>query len=292
MPASAPDLIPGLAAVADRYDAVLCDVWGVIHNGEVGFTEAHNALVKFQEMRGPVVLISNAPRPAAAILPQLRALNTPDTAWSGIVTSGDVTRAELSARAPGPAWRIGPDRDHPLYDGIPLTFAGPEEAAFVSCSGLIDDETETPEFYRADLAIAAARGLDFICANPDRVVQRGPALIYCAGALADLYTELGGSVVMAGKPFEPIYRRALAEAERLAGRPLDLSRVLAIGDGLPTDVLGAARMGLDCLFVTSGIHAAQIQGPDGQPDLGKVEGLLTANHTQARYVVADLSWGG
>jgi HAD superfamily hydrolase (TIGR01459 family) len=285
-----PELIPGLGAVAGRYDAVLCDVWGVIHNGEVGFTEAHAALTRFQQERGPVVLISNAPRPAAAILPQLAALNVPMSAWSGIVTSGDVTRRELSARAPGPAWAIGPGRDQALYAGIPLMFTGPEDAAFISCTGLIDDEVETPEDYRARLTIAAMRRIDFICANPDRVVQRGPRLIPCAGALADLYESLGGPVVMAGKPYPPIYRTALAELERLMGRGVDLARVLAIGDGLPTDVLGANRYGLDCLFVTSGIHAAATM-TGRAVDEAKTLAFLSNSGASARYAMAELGWG-
>jgi len=287
-----PDIIPGLAAVADRYDAVLCDVWGVIHNGQSGFPAAHDALIRFQQTRGPVVLISNSPRPASSVLPQLRALGVPDEAWSTLITSGDVTRIELAARAPGPAWAVGPDRDLVLYDGLHLDFAGPEDAAFVSCTGLVDDESETPEDYRARLAVAAGRGLPLICANPDRVVQRGPLMIPCGGALADLYETLGGSVIMAGKPYPPIYVRALDEVERLAGRPIDLGRVLAIGDGLPTDVLGARRMGLDCLFVTDGIHAAETQGPDGQPDRAKLDGFLAGHQAVARYAVADLVWGG
>jgi HAD superfamily hydrolase (TIGR01459 family) len=287
-----PLIIPGLAAVADRYDAVLCDVWGVIHNGEVGFTAACDALTRFQQSRGPVVLISKSPRPAGSVLPQLRALGVPDEAWSTLVTSGDVTRTELAARAPGPAWAVGPDRDAVLYHGLQLTFAGPEDAAFISCSGLVDDESETPEDYRDRFSLAATRGLPLICANPDRVVQRGPLMIPCGGALADLYETLGGTVIMAGKPHPPIYVRALDELDRLAGRPIDPARVLAIGDGLPTDLLGAGRMGLDCLFVTDGIHAAETQGPDGQPDRAKLDGFLAAGGAVARYAVADLAWEG
>ncbi len=289
---SGPDIITGLAAIADRYDAVLCDVWGVIHNGQVSFPAAHDALTRFQQTRGPVVLISNSPRPSGSVLPQLRALDVPDEAWSTLITSGDVTRAELAARAPGPAWAIGPDRDLVLYEGLHLEFAGPEDAAFVSCTGLVDDESETPEDYRVRLAVAAARGIELICANPDRVVQRGPLMIPCAGALADLYEALGGPVIMAGKPYPPIYARALAEVERLAGRPIDPARVLTIGDGLPTDVLGAQRAGLDCLFVTDGIHAVDTQGGDGQPDRAKLGGFLAAHEAKVRYAVADLVWGG
>jgi HAD superfamily hydrolase (TIGR01459 family) len=290
MSSPAPQLISGLEAIAKRYDAVLCDVWGVVHNGEIGFTEAHAALTRFQQTRGPVVLISNAPRPASAILPQLRALQTPESAYAAIVTSGDVTRAELEARAPGPAWAIGPDRDQPVYDGIPITFSGPEDAAFVCATGLVDDERETAEDYRGRLAVAARRGIELICANPDRVVQRGPLLIPCAGALADVYEDLGGPVIMAGKLYPRIYQRAMAEIERITGRSVPSERVLAIGDGLPTDVVGANRMGLDCLFVTSGIHAADTQGADGQPDPARLTAFLASNGASARYAMAELAW--
>jgi HAD superfamily hydrolase (TIGR01459 family) len=292
MPEPQCEIIHGLSEIADRYDAVLCDVWGVIHNGEVGFTAAHAALSAFRADRGPVVLITNAARPTPSVLPQLRALNTPDSAWSAVVTSGDVTRIELAKRAPGPAWTIGPDRDHPLYDGLGLTFAGPADAAFAACTGLVDDETETAEDYRLELEIAAARGIAFICANPDRVVQRGPRIIPCAGALADLYETLGGTVIMAGKPYPPIYAAALAEVDRLAGRTVDRARILAIGDGMPTDVAGAQAAGLDCLFVTSGIHAADTQDRTGAVDPAKLAAFLSAKGARVRYAMAELGWGG
>ncbi len=287
---SQPVLIRGLGEIADRYDAVLCDVWGVIHNGAVSFPAAVDALTRFQAERGPVTLISNAPRPSADVVAQLEALSVPASAWAGFVTSGDVTRDELAARAPGPAWDVGPDRDGTLYKGLGLAFAGPEEAAFISCTGLVDDEIETPEDYRERLAIAAARGITMICANPDRVVQRGPRLIYCAGALADLYTAMGGPVVMAGKPYPPIYARTLTEAERLSKRPLDPARVLCIGDGVQTDVTGAMKAGLDCLLVTSGIHSAEINGADGHPDGMKLDSFLGGYGVHAAWAMADLVW--
>lgn len=290
-PAS-PDLLGGLADVADQYDALLCDVWGVIHNGQASFPAACAALARFRENRGPVILVSNSPRPTPHLLPQLRALAVPDAAWSATTTSGDVTRTELAARAPGPAWRIGPDRDHVLYEGLHLTFAGPEDAAFVSCSGLVDDEVETAEDYRAALSLAAARGLVMICANPDRVVHRGPMLIPCAGAVADVYESLGGRVVMAGKPYAPIYAQALAEVDRLAGRAVDRRRVLAIGDGVATDLAGAAAAGLDCLFITAGIHGADINGADGRPDRARLDAFLDAHGARARFAMAELGWGG
>lgn len=198
------DFPPGLSALSDRYDVVLSDVWGVIHNGVASFPEACEALTKWAQTKGPVVLISNSPRPSHDVVAQLDALGVPRSAWQGFVTSGDATRALLKANAPGKVWKIGPARDEVLYEGIDLVAAGCEDAGFISCTGLYEDEVEVPEDYRDRLKVAAERGLLFICANPDRVVQRGDRLIYCAGALADLYESLGGKVVMAGKPFGQI----------------------------------------------------------------------------------------
>jgi HAD superfamily hydrolase (TIGR01459 family) len=288
---SAPILIPGLSDIADRYDAVLCDVWGVLHNGRESFADACAALTRFQETRGPVVLISNAPRPSSDVVGQLRALGVPDSAWSGFVTSGDATRHQLSERAPGPAWAIGPARDASLYSGTGVAFAEtPEEAAFVSVTGLFDDEIETPEDFRSRLAVCAERSLLMICANPDLVVQRGDTMIYCAGALAALYETLGGTVLMAGKPHAPIYTAAYAEAEALVGRSLSKDRILAIGDGLPTDVKGAANEGLPILFIASGIHAADTLSPDGRLQPDRLATLLTEAGAQADYAMAELSW--
>ena len=286
---TAPALPHGLSEIADRYDALLCDVWGVIHNGHVAFPAACEALRAFAETRGPVVLISNAPRPSAAVAPQLDALGVPRSAWSAFVSSGDATRALLAERAPGPAWKIGPDRDAPLYEGLGLEFSEPEAAAFISCAGPNDDETETPEDYRDRLAICARRGLTMICANPDRVVQRGDRLIYCGGALADVYAAMDGVVVMAGKPFAPIYDMAVAQAASHLGRPLQRSRILCIGDGMPTDVKGAADQGLDCLFIAAGIHGAEAMR-DGKLDPVLTGAMLAGEGLHAAYAMAELRW--
>ena len=275
-----PTTIAGLSSIAHRYDALLCDVWGVIHNGRESFPAACEALSIFQQQRGPVVLISNAPRPASAVHSQLDLLAVPKAAWSGFVTSGDATRALLSARAPGPVWAIGPDRDAPLYEGLGLEFSGLDEAAFICCTGPFDDTSETPDDYRQRLSRAAAGQLEFICANPDRVVQRGDDLIYCAGALADLYETLGGKVIMAGKPYAATYDLALSELERLAGRPMDRSRVLCVGDGIATDVRGANQQDLDCLYISGGIHAAE----------GDADALLARAGAHAAYQLAALAW--
>jgi len=285
-----PKILTGLSQIADRYDAVFCDVWGVIHNGVDSFAEACAALQRFQEMRGPVVLISNSPRPSADVVAQLHALGVPDAAWTRFVSSGDVTRTLLAERAPGPAWDIGPNRDDTLYDGLGLSLVdGPEHAAFISCTGLVDDETETPEDYRDALAVAARRGLVMVCANPDIVVQRGERLIFCGGALAALYEELGGAVIMAGKPHAPIYQATL-EAARSLLPDLDERRVLCIGDGMRTDVLGANRQNLDCLFIAEGIHAVDTSDHQGLLQADRLEAFLAKHELHAAYALAALVW--
>ncbi|RAK61692.1 TIGR01459 family HAD-type hydrolase [Phenylobacterium hankyongense] len=286
---TAPTQAAGLSELSDRYDVLLCDVWGVIHNGRESFPKACEALARFRAQRGPVVLISNAPRPNGPVIDQLDGLGVPREAWSHVVTSGDATRVLLAQRAPGPAWRLGPDRDGPLYKGIDLEFSDLEAARFISCTGPFDDENDEPADYRERFEDTIARGLEMICANPDIVVQRGEKLVYCGGALAQLYESLGGKVLMAGKPYQAIYDLALEEAASRLERPLDRSRVLCIGDGLPTDVRGANARNLDVLFVASGIHGAETIGPDGLNNAA-VADLLRQDGLAATWAMADLVW--
>jgi HAD superfamily hydrolase (TIGR01459 family) len=278
-----------IAEIAGRYDVLLCDIWGVIHNGAESYPGACAALAEWRDTVGPVILISNAARPHPEVTVQLDGLGVPREAYSAAVTSGDVTRVLLAERAPGPAFKIGPSRDAPLYAGTGVRFAPLDEAAFVAVTGPNDDEVETPEDYRAVLTEAAARRLPMICANPDKVVQRGPRLIYCGGALADLYQTLGGAVTMAGKPHPPIYRAALAKAAALAERPVDPARVLAIGDGIVTDVAGANTQGLDVLFIAAGIHGAETRGADGGLDAAAAQRLLAASDAHAAYAMDALA---
>jgi HAD superfamily hydrolase (TIGR01459 family) len=285
-----PQLIDGLSAVAGHYDVLLCDIWGVIHDGCEAFPGPCAALARWRAERGPVVLISNSPRPAPEVVAQLDALGVPPETWSAVVTSGDATRMLLAERAPGPAWKIGPDRDAPLYEGLGLVFGALEDATFIACTGPNDDEVETPEDYRGVLSRAAERGLEMVCANPDIVVQRGDRLIYCGGSLAALYETLGGRTALAGKPHTPIYELALLKArDRLAG-PLDPRRVLAIGDGVATDVAGAGAQGLDCLFIAAGIHGADSLGPDGRLDAAAIDSLLAEAGQSAAFAMAELAW--
>jgi HAD superfamily hydrolase (TIGR01459 family) len=276
-----------LGDLAGRYDVLLCDIWGVIHNGREAFPQPCAALANWRESAGPVVLISNSPRPSPEVMVQLDGFGVPRGAYSALITSGDVTRHMLTERAPGPAYRIGPERDAPLYEGTGVAFAPLDQAAFISLTGPVDDEVETPEDYRDLLTRAAALKLPMICANPDKVVQRGDRLVYCGGALAELYETLGGTVIMAGKPHAPIYREALARAGELLNGPSGPARVLAIGDGVATDIAGANAQGLDALFVAGGIHEAETRGGGGLDPIA-VERLLAASGAHAAYAMDAL----
>jgi HAD superfamily hydrolase (TIGR01459 family) len=286
---TSPTPISGLSELSGRYDVLLCDVWGVIHNGRESFPAACAALARFRAEIGPVILISNAPRPRGPIIDQLDALGVPRAAWTQLVTSGDATRVLLAERAPGPVWKIGPERDAPLYEGLGLADGGAQDAAFISVTGPYDDENDEPGDYRDRFITCVGRGLDLICANPDIVVQRGDKLIYCGGALAQLYESLGGRAVMAGKPYAPIYEMALRQAEAELERPIDAARVLCVGDGLPTDVRGANARGLDILFVANGIHGAETVGLDGL-DMQVINDLLRQEGLHATWTIADMAW--
>jgi len=286
---TSPKVVPGLSALTGRYDLLLCDIWGVVHNGRDAFPAACDALAQFRAQGGEVILISNSPRPRAGVVAQLDGLGVPRAAISQVVTSGDATRKLLAARAPGPAWKIGPDRDDPLYDGLGLEFSDIEKATFIACTGPFDDETETPEDYRERFRAAAARGLPMICANPDIVVQRGDKLIYCGGALAELYEALDGQVAMAGKPHAAIYELALAEAAALTGRAIDRRRVLCIGDGPRTDLRGANAQGLDALFIAAGIHGQEILAK-GELDVAMMDHVFETEGVTATWATVELVW--
>ncbi|KRE18301.1 hypothetical protein ASE63_02500 [Bosea sp. Root381] len=250
--------LPGYSEIADRFDLCLCDVWGVVHNGVAPFAGAVEALVAMRARGTTVVLVTNAPRPSAAIERQLAGLGVPQAAWDAIVTSGDVCRALIQARAGRPMFRLGPDRDLPLIAGLDAPEAGPDEADYVLCTGLFDDEKDTAETYSGLLAGFAARGLEMICANPDLVVERGGRIVPCAGSVALAYEELGGKAVYAGKPHRPIYEAALALAEGKRGVPIARDRICAIGDAIRTDIAGADAFGATGIMVLAGIHAQDL----------------------------------
>jgi HAD superfamily hydrolase (TIGR01459 family) len=280
----APRPIAGLQEIAAGYDALICDVWGVLHNGARAFPAAIDALRRFRDMHGPVVLLSNAPRPVVDLLDQFETYGVPPDCYDAIVTSGAATQDDLARRGALALFHLGPERDRGLFAGLTIDCVSPEEAALVLCTGLFDDDTETPEDYRTMLDAMARRGLAMICANPDIVVQRGGRLIYCAGALARAYEAAGGEVIYYGKPHAPIYRPVLAAAARAAGRPV--RRPLAIGDGLETDIRGANRVGIDALFIADGIHGEEI----GDATQSALAALFANAHVSAAAALRRLVW--
>lgn len=276
-----------LRELVDGVDVVLSDIWGVVHNGLEAFPDACEALHSFRKGGGTVILITNAPRPADSVQRQLQKLGVADASYDAIVSSGDLTRHYLADHPGRKVFWLGPERDGSIYRGLDVTLAPLEEADYIVCTGLIDDETESAEDYRPMMLKARERGLPLICANPDIVVERGDRLIYCAGAIAELYREIGGDAIFYGKPHRPIYERAMAlAAERRQGQAVALSRVLAIGDSVRTDLTGAHSFGIDCLFVTRGIHSEEFEGLD-QLDPASVKELF--GHPP-KALMRDLRW--
>lgn len=252
---SAVPIVDSVQDIGKGYRAWFVDIWGVMHNGRTAFPQASAATRAFRDQGGVVVLLSNSPRPSPAVQEQLREFGVPDEAYDATVTSGDLTRHELGKHAGAQVFHLGPGRDRAIFDGLDVALSAPEAAELIVCSGPFNDDVETPDDYTGLLGALAARGLLMICANPDHMVERGHRLVYCAGALAAVYETLGGKVIYAGKPHVPVYELALETAGRLAGETLDRERVLAIGDGLKTDIAGAGSFGIDSVFVASGLHA-------------------------------------
>lgn len=278
--------IASLAEITKGYDVILCDVWGVLHNGVAPFMPASYALAAARAAGVTVVLITNSPRPRAGVITQLAAIGVLDEAYDRIVTSGDVTR-DLIAAAKKKVYFLGPERDHPLVEGLGVELTDEAEAETIVCTGFFDDETETPEDYRDSLTGLQARGVPMICANPDLVVERGDRLIPCAGAIAAFYEQLGGETLIAGKPHNPIYEASLAAALEVRGE-FDRKRVLAIGDGLPTDVRGALDFGLDLLYVAGGIHAADYT-VNGTMDSSMVSDWLKRENVAPKFWTPKLA---
>lgn len=280
-------ILSGLSDIAGDYDALICDVWGVLHNGQTPFLAAAAALRKFREERGPVVLLSNAPRMVETLLKQFAHIGVPTDCFDAIVTSGVAARAELMARSRTqtlPMLHLGPERDRDVFEGLNVESVAADAAQIVLCTGLFDDDHETPEDYAERLAALKARGLPMICANPDIVVQRGGQLIYCAGALAREYEKIGGEVAYFGKPYPAIYDLTLETLRKTMGRTL--TRPLAAGDGMATDLAGANGAGFDALFIAHGIHAAEL----GEMTTQSLHQLFEKTGVHARAAMRELVW--
>ena len=275
-----------LSDLVDGVEVILSDIWGVVHNGLESFPEACEALHTYRQRGGTVILITNAPRPADSVQRQLRKLGVADETYDAIVSSGDLTRNFVADHPGKKIFWLGPDRDSSIHRGLDAVMAPLEQADYIVCTGLFDDETESAEDYRAMLLQAREHKLPLICANPDIVVERGDRLIYCAGAVAELYRELGGEAIFYGKPHRPIYERAMALATERRGKPTSLDRVLAIGDSVRTDLTRALGFGIDCLFLTRGIHSEEFEGVD-QLDPASVKELF--GHPP-RALMRELRW--
>ena len=291
-------MITGLSELSPDYDVVLCDVWGVVHDGLKTHAAAVDALLRFRAKGGKVILISNAPAPAGAVRYRLDRMHVPRKAYDAIVTSGDIIASMIVERGDAPLYNIGPIYDRSLYrevrkvSGHAPRLSKLKDAAYVVCTGLFDPDTETPADYDPMLALMLERRLDFLCANPDLVVHVGPTLMYCAGAIAERYEAMGGKVIQGGKPHAPIYIRALGMAEALLDRPVLRSRVLAIGDAMRTDVRGAIEQSLDSLFIVAGIHQDQIltTGIEGNLDAASFGDFIQAAGFAPTAVSLRLAW--
>ncbi len=265
--------LAGLSEIAPDYDALFCDVWGVLHNGVSAYPEAVKALTAYRARGGKAILVTNAPRPAAPLIAMLDRLGVPREAYDALVSSGDVTRNMISAYTGRVIHHVGPPtEDDALYEGLGVIRGSAAEAEAVVVTDLDTDE-DTPDMYTERMAFWLERKLPMICANPDKVVEHGDRLIYCGGSLADAYEAAGGTVLMAGKPFPPIYEEAMRQAETAAGRELGRERLLAVGDSARTDATGAAGFGIDFLFIIGSIHALELDA-FGSPDPERIAALI------------------
>ncbi len=240
-------ILSSIAGVSENRRVWLCDVWGVLHDGLTAFEPALDACLRFRDRGGQIILISNSPRPAPGVMGLLDSLKIPRECFDALVTSGDVTRALVEDHLNEPIFHLGPERDKGFFDGLPVKFVSASQASVVVCTGFFEDEYETPEDYDGVLSEFASRRALMICANPDLVVERGDKLLPCAGALAKRYEALGQTVIQAGKPFRPIYDLALKKVST----PLSPNEVLAIGDGIDTDIKGAFERGFDAIYIAS-----------------------------------------
>ncbi len=288
----------GVRALSGRYDAILCDVWGVLIDGKRHFPRAAEAMRRFRAAGGSVVLVTNASRPDAEVRRQLLGLGLPQDAFDDLVSAGELTLCEMLARKGQACFHLGPSRDDGLFEEAsrrlraPFVRVGAEAADYVVCTGLVDERHEVPRDYDARLAALKTRDLPMLCANPDILVSIGADLVYCAGALAERYAAMGGEVLMFGKPHAPIYAAARARLERLRGGPVAPARVIAIGDGAMTDLAGAGRAGLDCLFVTNGVHADALwpAGEHGDFDAAAFARLLAQAGTRPVALARAVFW--
>jgi len=286
-----PPIIANAGPLLSRYDAIFCDVWGVVHNGRRAYAEAGAALARFRAGGGTVILVSNAPIPASGVERVLEKTGVRRDAWDAIVSSGDIALAHIAEQGYRRLHWVGPsERDYALYVRLPGPDVPLAEAEAIVCTGLRNDRTETVEDYRALIEQGVTLKLPFVCANPDLVVDVGTLRLTCAGSIAAEYERLGGQVFWAGKPHPAAYRTALQRAGELRGQTPDLGRILAVGDALRTDLAAAQGLGVDGLFVAAGIHSEVLRA-DGEIDPEKLTVLFAPPGTPpAVAAMTHLRW--
>lgn len=292
-------IIRSFSEISDRYDAVFCDLWGCLHNGKTAYPAAVEALRAYRAKGGIVVLLTNSPRPKPSVIKQLEGLNVPTDAWDEIATSGDAAHYALLTGAVGRrVYHLGPERDSSFFTEFspdladtvareaPITRVPLNDAEGIVCTGLFDDQTETPDDYRATLLLAKTKGLKMLCANPDIVVDLGDKRIFCAGAIAQAFDAMGGQSLYFGKPHPPIYDLARRRLSVLCetGDP----QILCIGDGISTDIQGGLSEGLDTLFITAGLADGAF-GPDSSnPNKGLLEDWLEDQQISTTFAMGHL----
>ncbi len=288
------NLIPNLAALSGRYDAVLCDLWGCLHDGIRPFPDAVAALQQFRAGGGIVLLLTNSPRPRGSVLQQLDGIGVPEDAYDEVASSGDASQYGVASGMAGTRlYHIGPPKDEAFFTdlpddigGKPITRVPLDEAEGIVCTGLFDDRTETPEDYRPTLLYAKQKRMKLLCTNPDLVVDMGEKRLFCAGAIAALYTEMGGESLYFGKPHPPIYDIARRRLARIRAVPDD--RVLAIGDGIHTDIQGGLAEGFDTLFITGGLSATEFGADPEAPDADRMRDWFDAHELSPTYAIPYL----
>lgn len=286
-------IITTLAEISDRYDALFCDLWGCVHDGLTPFAEAIAAMQTFRLKGGTVMLVTNAPRPHEPVRRQLERIGVPEDAYDGIATSGDSARAAMFRGAVGEnVYFIGQPQDQVFFSPLELienpvtiTQVSVEEADGIVCCGPFDSLADL-EVMRPQFLLAKNKGLKLLCANPDIVVDRGDTREWCAGALAQLYTELGGESLYFGKPHPPIYDLARRRLDAL-GKSIPDHRILCVGDGVLTDIDGALGEELDSLFITGGLAARETK-TENQPDPTALEAYLANEMMQPTYSIGKL----
>ncbi len=282
--------INGLSEIAAEYSGILCDVWGVLHNGRAVYEAAAEALSFYRDQGGRVILLTNSPRPRDKVIEQLNELGVNPGVYDEVVTSGDATR-DLIRKVEGPIFHIGPERDLPLFEGLNIELVAETDCAAIVCTGLFDERAQMPEDYRQRFEAHVENNIPLLCANPDIVVHHGDELLWCAGSLANLYAEMGGSTQVAGKPHKPIYDLSMAKFSEITGAQANRKGIIAIGDGMPTDVAGAQNNGFDLLYISAGIHYADY-GLIDNPDEAALEKFLASHGATPKVWMPRLIWQG